>query len=123
MKKENDSLPSPALSDMKIARTLRHIEEHLAKLREQQQTASRVWLTVGDVASELQVSRDTIERLIASGMLRVTTIRTPNAHGLRCRYRIRREWVEAFLLKNMRPELGEEPKRSRRQKPDRDFIG
>lgn len=123
MKAKDDSSPSPAPSDMEFVRTLRRIEEHLANMRKQQQTTSRVWLTVGDVANELQVSRDTIERLIASGMLRVATIRTPNARGLRCRYRIRREWVEAFLLKNMRPELGEEPRRSSGKRPDRDFIG
>lgn len=108
-----------------VAETLHRIEEHLAAIRNGSGAAPRDWLTIQDVADELQVSRDTIKRLIAAGRLKAAEIRTPNGHGHRHRYRIHREWVEDFLLESTRPQHRTEQTQSRRRraKPQRDFIG
>lgn len=79
------------------AATLRRIEEHLAAIRQQQERRSRTWLTVQDVAQELQVSRDTIERLIAFGKLKAAPITTSESDGRRKMHRIKTAWVEEFL--------------------------
>lgn len=46
-------------------------------------------LTVGEVATELRVSRTTVRRLIRRGELR--------AHALGAQYRVTRENLDAFL--------------------------
>lgn len=48
-------------------------------------------LTVGDVATELRVSRTTVHRLIKRGELR--------AHALGAEYRIVREDLDRFLIR------------------------
>jgi excisionase family DNA binding protein len=117
--------PDDTPNDQDVAQILHRIEEHLSMMREAQQTARREWLTVREVAQELQVSRDTIERLVASGRLRATQIRTPAASGRRCRHRIRREWIEEFLLDNTKVPDQHRHQRQRRDwhRPAHDFIG
>lgn len=109
----------------RVAETLHRIEEHLAAIRNGSSTTAREWLTIQDVADELQVSRDTIERLIASGRLKAAEIRTPSGRGHRHRYRIRREWLEDFLLQSVA--LQYHPKQGRHRSSfrtaQRDFIG
>lgn len=77
---------------------LRRIEAYLAALNDVQPPTPREWLTVSEVAKELRVSRDTIERLIGSGQLRATCVRTSNGRGRRNRYRIHRDWLNEYLL-------------------------
>ena len=91
----------PQAEDLSIDDTapiLRRIEEHLAAIRQQQESRSRTWLTVQDVADELQVSRDTINRIIGNGTLKAAPITTANGGGTRRMYRIKAEWLEEFLL-------------------------
>ena len=56
--------------DRDLAKTLHRIEEHLRAIRGGAGTTSRDWQTIQDVAEQLQVSRNTVERLIASGKLK-----------------------------------------------------
>lgn len=79
---------------------LERIEEHLGALRNAAPQSAREWLTVLDVVNKLEVSPDTIERLIASGKVRASKVTTHECRGLRHRYRIRQEWLDAFLLAN-----------------------
>lgn len=90
--------PDQSLSGSDAAATLRRIEEHLAAIRQQQEGRSRTWLSVQDVAEELQVSRDTIDRVIGNGKLKAASIATANGSGIRRMYRIKAEWIEEFLL-------------------------
>ena len=89
--------PDQFLSGSDAAATLRRIEGHLAAIRQQQERRSRTWLTVQDVAEELQVSRDTIDRLIAYGKLKAVPITTSESNGRRKMHRIKTAWVEEFL--------------------------
>ena len=111
--------------DREVAQTLQRIEQHLAAMREAQRTSTREWLTVQDVADELRVSRDTIERLVASGQLKAAELRTLAGLGRRRRYRIRREWVEEFLVGSIPPQPPETgpSERRRNHRPQHDFIG
>lgn len=118
---ENNEIP--AAPD--VAETLHRIEQHLAALRRIQEAASRDWLTIQDVADGLQISRTTVERLIHSGRLQAAEIKSANGTGQRVRFRIRREWIERFLLTNTRSR-GQEPLRKpsyRTNKGAVDFIG
>lgn len=112
-------------NDQDVTHILHRIEGHLAMMRKAQQMARREWLTVREVALELQVSRDTIERLVASGRLRATRLQTSVASGRRCRYRIRREWIEEFLLDNTKvpDQCRHQPQRRGRCRPAPNFIG
>lgn len=111
--------------DQDMAETLHRIEAHLAGIRDGAPTLLRQWLTVQEVANELRVSRDTVERLIGSGRLKAAELRTPSSRGQRHRYRIRREWVEEFLLRNVKQGEAAEHRSTRRRRdtPERDFIG
>ncbi|MBK8270861.1 MAG: helix-turn-helix domain-containing protein [Planctomycetes bacterium] len=103
---------------------LKKIEEHLAALRADRDRETPTWLTVSDAARHLQVSRDTMERLIASGALRVSTIATRLGKGVRSRYRFKREWLDDYLNKTATKRFVQPDTRSaRRQKPEIDFIG
>lgn len=86
------------LSEEDTAPILRRIEEHLSAIRQQQEGRSRTWLTVQDVAEELQVSRDTIDRLIGNGKLKAAPMTTAEGDGIRRMYRIKSDWLEEFLL-------------------------
>ena len=117
--------PDESVSGSDAAATLRRIEEHLAAIRQQQEGRSRTWLTVQDVAQELQVSRDTIERLIAFGKLKAAPITTSEGGGIRRMYRIKAEWLEEFLdclASNTSPGHTTRPRRATRIE-GADFIG
>lgn len=107
------------------AATLRRIEEHLAAIRQQQEGSSRTWLTVEDVAHELQVSRDTVERLIAFGKLKAAPITTSEGSGIRKMYRIKAEWLDGFLLSLVPRNATDYAIRPRRESRSggTDFIG
>ena len=83
-----------------VLRVLEQIEQHLSAIRNGDAKPSREWLTILDVADELQVSRDTIERLIGSGRLQAAEIITGTGAGQRHRYRVRREWLDQYLMAN-----------------------
>lgn len=91
--------------DEEIAATLQRIEEHLAAIRESQNASFRQWLTMEDVAEELQVSKDTVERLVCAGHLKATILTTSRGKGWRRRYRIHRDWVAEFLLASVKQAL------------------
>ena len=113
-------------STLDLAQLLERIEEHLAALRAGNGKSPQEWLTVKEVAEELKVSRDTIERIIASGKLQATAIETPKGRGKRGRYRVRRDWMEDFMMRQVRrraPTSNGRSRRCRRAKPDIDFIG
>ena len=117
--------PDQSLSGSDAAATLRRIEEHLAAIRQQQEERSRTWLTVQDVARELQVSRDTIERLIAFGKLKAASITTSESNGRRNMHRIKTAWVEEFLDRLVLDRPSGRTGRSRRTPriEGADFIG
>ncbi|NLX15226.1 MAG: helix-turn-helix domain-containing protein [Phycisphaerales bacterium] len=105
---------------------LEQIEEHLAALRAGRTSPQQEWLTVTEVADELKVSRDTIERLIGSGQMKAASIETPKGRGKRSRYRVRRDWMEDFMLSkaNSAPTTPRQNHRRRpRLKSPYDFIG
>lgn len=60
------------LASDKVLRMLRQIEAHPAALRNGAHGAESQWLTIAQAAKELQVARDTVERLIAAGKLLAT---------------------------------------------------
>jgi len=94
MKPDEDRPPSPESAE----ELLRRIESHLAAIRQAQETAASDWLTITEAARVLRVSRDTIERLIGSGQLRAVAIHTRTGSARRRRYRIKRAWIEEYLL-------------------------
>lgn len=103
------------LASKEVLQVLRQIEEHLAALRNGAHGATSEWLTIGEVAEELRLSRDTIERLIAAGRLRAAEVTTEAGRGARHRYRIRRDWIDAFLADSVRPT--QKPVRPNRRPP------
>lgn len=110
--------------DAQVIRVLERIEAHLAALRNGATQQAREWLTIRDAAEVLKVSSDTIERLIAGGKLQASEIATGEGTGMRHRYRIRRAWLDAFLLAG----ANAPPSRSQRSQITRgagsiDFIG
>lgn len=109
-----------------LARVLERIEEHLALLKRNRSQPSLDWLTVAEAASMLKVSRDTIERLVASGEVRSATIETAKSHGQRKLRRIRRDWLEDYLESKAEQACRSNEKarpRRRRLKFTPDFFG
>jgi excisionase family DNA binding protein len=106
---------------------LRKIEEHLAAMRSSYRTAHAEWLTVDQVAEYMGTSRDTVERLIASGQLKASEFSTSKGCGRRHRHLVHRDWVEEFLLGNIRQPASSSRRRRRHfsagDLPQRDFIG
>lgn len=108
-----------------VLRVLEQIEQHLSAIRNGDGKSEREWLTIQDAADELQVSRDTIERLIGSGKLRASEITTNKGIGQRHRYRIRRDWLDQYLLDHVAPRKLDTKRTSPRKKGNGeiDFIG
>ena len=102
---------------------LERIEDLLTSIK-QTEYLSYEWLTVQQVADQLQVSRDTVERLIASGKLKASEINASAMRGERYRYRIRHDWVDDFLLGNVRLMASppKQPQHRFRNKLEVDFI-
>jgi excisionase family DNA binding protein len=121
MPDEENDIPT----SKEMLRVLRQIEEHLAALRNGAHNAASQWLTIDEVAEELRLSRDTIERLIMAGKLRAVEVSTSAGRGARRRYRVRRDWIGAFLSASVRPP--QKPAREHRRPPASrtkiDFIG
>jgi excisionase family DNA binding protein len=112
-------------ASQEVLRVLRQIEEHLAALRNGAHNAASQWLTIDEVAKELRLSRDTVERLIAVGKLRAAEVSTSAGQGARHRYRVRRDWIDEFLDGSVRPShkaVRDHP-RSGRLRSRVDFIG
>ena len=110
-----------------VRRLLRRIEERLASIRDGGSAGGRQWLAVHDVAEELQISRDTVFRLITSGQLKAAELTTQSGHGFRRRYRVHREWLDAYMLGTVRDRSrSDRSRRGRRASkggPRIDFIG
>lgn len=97
-----------------LLQVLQQIEAHLAALRAGTTSARPDWLTVDDVAGELKLSRDSVERLIACGRLQAAEVTGVAGRGRRRRFRIHRDWVDAFLKSSIRPHPpAPTPRRSR----------
>ncbi len=66
-----------------------------------------------------------MERLIASGQLPAAELTTYAGRGLRRRYRVRRDWFDAFLLGAVRsrPEPPPKGRRGQTGRSNIDFIG
>ena len=113
------------LASKEVLRVLQQIEEHLAALRDGAPAADSQWLTITEVADELRVSRETVERLIAAGRLHAAELTTQAGRGVRRRHRIRRAWMEAFLIESARSSQ-KSARKCRRRRASRtrvDFIG
>lgn len=107
-----------------VVSALERIEHLLNSIRIASVQPPREWLTIQEVADELRVSRDTIERLVLSGRLKATEISTGNGAGLRHRFRIRRDWINDFLTTGIVDNaLMTQPRRKRQNKTGMDFIG
>jgi excisionase family DNA binding protein len=103
---------------------LQRIEAHLAALRNDTANGHHDWLTLEQAAEELSVSRDTVDRMISSGQLRVATISTQAGRGFRNRYRVRREWLEQCLVEKRQVKTPESRRRSHRSNGSKiDYIG
>lgn len=114
------------ISDERLAEVLERIEEHLSSMRSDQVKSPHDWLTIEEVAEELRLSRDSIERLVGSGQIKAAAIDTPRGKGRRSRFRIRREWINEFMQTRVRgstPAARSMPHRQRRSRTDHDFIG
>lgn len=85
------------LSNGEVLQVLQQIEAHLAALRQGAAAVRPEWLTVEEVAKELRLSRDSVERLIACGRLQAAEVTGVPGRGHRRRYRVLREWIELFL--------------------------
>jgi excisionase family DNA binding protein len=112
-----------AAKDISVGRQmlekLSEIAQHLAILRSQVHNPPREWLTIGETARELQLSIDTIQRLIHSGKLKAARLETEKVQGRRCRYRIHREWIIELMnslvsqkVPELRPLKSNRPNRS-----------
>lgn len=119
MRKELPDIPEA----IDLLQVLLRIEAHLAAMRPGPAFHSMQWLTVDQVAKELDISRDTVERWVASGRLQAAQLTTSAGSGARRRYRIRRDWLEAFLEKSVRSRVAGDRKRSRALRAKFDFIG
>jgi len=103
---------------------LERIEQLLHSIRIASAEPAREWLTIQEAANELRVSRDTIERLVLSGRLKATEINTGNGAGVRHRFRIRKDWINDFLIAGIVDNaLVTQPRRKRQNKTGMDFIG
>ena len=118
----NVNEPQPNADDDSVE-VLRKIEEHLAALRDRGTARARTLLTVQEVADELQVSCDTVERLILTGRLKAAAI-NGSGNGQRRLYRIRRTWLDEFLKEAIPLHAPTKTIRKRRRPPRfPDFIG
>ncbi len=109
-------------SEQGVAAILQRIEEHLAAVLRAQASATATWLTIHDVARELQVSRDTVERLIGAGELRAAKLSTSASKRCRFRYRIHRSWLNEFLTSQV-DAINKDKTSARRHSNGTDFIG
>lgn len=96
----NSPQTSPTTED--LLQVLQQIEGHLAALRAGTASARPDWLTVDEVAGELKLSRDSVERLIACGRLQAAEVTGVSGRGRRRRVRIHRDWVDAFLKSSVK---------------------
>lgn len=80
-----------------LLQVLQQIEAHLAALRQGVAAPRPDWMTVEEVAKELRLSRDSVERLIAGGRLQAAEVTGIPGRGRRRRLRVRREWIDDFL--------------------------
>lgn len=85
-----------------LLHVLLQIEAHLAALRQGAAGPRPDWMTVDEVANELRLSRDSVERLIACGRLQAAEVTGVAGRGRRRRYRVRREWIDDFLKASIR---------------------
>ncbi|MGE0480481.1 MAG: excisionase family DNA-binding protein [Phycisphaerae bacterium] len=119
---QNPAPTTPTTED--LLQVLQQIEAHLAALRAGTTSARPDWLTVDEVASELKLSRDSVERLIACGRLQAAEVTGVAGRGRRRRFRIHRDWVDAFLKSSVK--LHAAPPKVRRSRsvsePTIDFI-
>ncbi|MBN1509897.1 MAG: helix-turn-helix domain-containing protein, partial [Sedimentisphaerales bacterium] len=91
------------ISGERLAEVLERLEEHLSSMRSDQVKSPHDWLTIEEVAEELRLSRDSIERLVGSGQMKSAIIDTPRGKGQRTCFRIRREWIDEFMQTSVRP--------------------
>ncbi len=120
-----DGPDNPILTE-RLAEVLERLEEHLLSMRKERVKSPQDWLTLDEAADELRVSRDTVERLVASGQIRAVTIETPRSKGRRSLYRIQRTWIDDYMQTRVRPTtppVRPIPRRRRHSRPDHDFIG
>lgn len=108
-----------------LLQVLLRIEAHLAAMRPGASSLVMQWLTVEQVAKELDLSRDTVERWVSSGRLPAAELTTSAGSGTRRRYRIRRDWLEDFLEASVRSHFAadRQRRRSRALRAKIDFIG
>lgn len=113
------------LEAAELLQVLLRIEAHLAAMRPGGAMQPMQWLTPDQVATELGLSRDTIERWVASGRLPAAELTTSAGSGTRRRYRIRRDWLDDFLQNSVRSHFEADHKRRRSRPLDTrvDFIG
>lgn len=89
--------PNTTPTSAEMLHVLQQIEAHLAALRHGSAAPRPDWMTVEEVASELRLSRDSVERLIACGRLQAAEVTGVAGRGRRRRFRVRREWIDDFL--------------------------
>ncbi len=109
----HDSTPTTPTNE-DLLHVLQQIEAHLAALRMGTTSARADWLTVDEVARELKLSRDSVERLIACGRLQAAEVTGIGGRGRRRRFRMHRDWVDAFL--NASVKLRAAPPQTRRSR-------
>ncbi|TWT45869.1 Helix-turn-helix domain protein [Phycisphaerae bacterium RAS1] len=85
-----------------LLHVLQQIECHLAALRHGAAAPRPDWMTVEEVANELRLSRDSVERLIACGRLQAAEVTGVAGRGRRRRFRVRREWIDDFLKSSVK---------------------
>ena len=115
------------ISSERLAEALERLEEQLSSRRSDQVKSPHDWLTIEEVAEELRLSRDSIERLVGSGQMKAAAIDTPRGKGRRSRIRNRREWIDEFMQTRVRPSappVRSMPHRRRRKRDSApDFVG
>lgn len=94
--------PNTTPTSAEMLHVLQQIEAHLAALRAGTTSARPDWLTIDDVAAELKLSRDSVERLIACGRLKAAEVTGAAGRGRRRRFRVHRDWVGDFLKASVR---------------------